>query len=59
MLYLAHWIASSLMYRDPALVWITEWGIWRSSHNWHLYYNCNKATVIFDCSTKLPTIFFW
>lgn len=22
----------------PALLWITEWGIWPSSENWHLYY---------------------
>ena len=22
----------------PTLLWITEWGIWASSENWHLYY---------------------
>jgi len=36
--FLAHWIATSLTYRTPALLWITEWGIWPSSENWHLYY---------------------
>ena len=42
-LYLAHWVAGSLMYRDPALVWITEWGIWGSSENWHLYYKLRHS----------------
>jgi len=42
-LYLAHWIAGSLMYREPALVWITEWGIWGSSENWHLYYKLRQS----------------
>jgi hypothetical protein len=36
--FVAHWIATSLTYRRPALLWITEWGIWPSSENWHLYY---------------------
>ena len=41
--HLAHWIGSSLMYRSPALVWITEWGIWGSSENWHLYYKLRQS----------------
>jgi hypothetical protein len=36
--YFARWIASSLTYRMPTLLWITEWSIWPSSENWHLYY---------------------
>jgi hypothetical protein len=35
--YVARWIADSLTYRQPTLLWITEWGIWGSSENWHLY----------------------
>jgi len=31
------------MYRSPALVWITEWGIWGSSENWHLYYKLRQS----------------
>jgi hypothetical protein len=27
-----------LTYRRPTLLWVTEWGIWPSSENWHLYY---------------------
>lgn len=41
-LYLAHWIGTSLMYRNPALVWITEWGIW-GPENWHLYYKLRQS----------------
>jgi hypothetical protein len=39
----AHWIAISQMYRRPALLWITEWGIWPSSENWHLYYKLRQS----------------
>ena len=35
---LAHWVAATLTYRRSTLLWITEWGIWPSSENWHLYY---------------------
>jgi hypothetical protein len=41
--YLVHWISSNLMYRSPALLWITEWGIWGSSENWHLYYRLRQS----------------
>ena len=41
--YLAYWIGSSLMYRSPALLWITERGIWGSCENWHLYYKLRQS----------------
>jgi hypothetical protein len=41
--YFAHWMATSLTYREPALLWITEWGIWPSSENWHLYYKLRHS----------------
>jgi len=41
--YLAHWLARSLTYRQPTLLWITEWGIWPSSENWHLYYKLRQT----------------
>jgi len=41
--WFAHWIASSLTYRMPTLLWITEWGIWQSSENLHLYYKMRQA----------------
>ena len=39
----AHWIAESLTYRMPTLLWLTEWGIWPSSENWHLYYRLRQT----------------
>ena len=41
--FVAHWVASQLMYRQPALLFITEWGIWPSSENWHLYYKLRQS----------------
>jgi hypothetical protein len=41
--YFAHWIASELTYRRPVLLVITEWGIWGSSENWHLYYKLRQT----------------
>ena len=41
--YFAHWIATSLTYRMPTLLWVTEWGIWPSTENWHLYYKLRNS----------------
>jgi hypothetical protein len=41
--FVAHWIATSLTYRTPTLLWITEWGIWGGSENWHLYYKLRQT----------------
>jgi hypothetical protein len=41
--FIAHWIASELTYRRPTLLFITEWGIWPSSENWHLYYKLRQT----------------
>src|SRR5438067_13540264 len=41
--FVAHWIAASLTYRMPTLLWITEWGIWPTSENWHLYYRLRQT----------------
>lgn len=40
----AHWIATELTYRMPTLLWVTEWGIWPSSENWHLYYRLRQSS---------------
>lgn len=42
-LYYARWIASSLTYRMPVLLWITEWGISPSLENWHMYYKLRQS----------------
>jgi hypothetical protein len=41
--YWAHWIATSLTYQQPCLLWITDWGIFSSSENWHLYYRVRQS----------------
>jgi hypothetical protein len=41
--FVAQWIAQSLTYQEPTLLWITEWGIWPSSENWHLYYKLRQT----------------
>jgi hypothetical protein len=41
--YMAHWIANSLTYRMPTLRWVTEWNIWPSSENWHIYYKLRQG----------------
>lgn len=41
--FFARWIASELTYRRPALLFITEWGIWPSSENWQLYYKLRQT----------------
>lgn len=43
MFYLSHWIATELAFRMPILLWVTEWGIWPSSENWHLYYRIRQS----------------
>jgi hypothetical protein len=39
----AHWVASVLTYRKPALLFVTEWDIGPSSENWHLYYKLRQT----------------
>jgi hypothetical protein len=39
----AHWMATSLTFRMPTLLWITEWSIWPSSENLHLYYRVRQT----------------
>jgi hypothetical protein len=43
LLFFSQWIANSLTYQKPTLLWITEWGIWPSSENWHLYYRLRQS----------------
>jgi hypothetical protein len=50
----AHWFAHSFMYRSPVLLWITEWGIWPPSENWHLYYKLRQAAGDFQLLHEAP-----
>jgi hypothetical protein len=40
--FFAHWIAKSLTFRQPALLWITEWRIWGPGNS-HLYYKLRQS----------------
>jgi hypothetical protein len=40
---IANAIAHSITYRQPTLLWVTEWGIWPSSENWQLYYRLRQT----------------
>jgi len=41
--FVAHWVASVLTYRRPTLLFVTEWGVWPNSENWHLYYKLRQT----------------
>ncbi len=41
--FFSHWIATALTNSRPTLLWITEWGIWPSSENWHLYQRLRES----------------
>lgn len=41
--FIAHWIAASLTHRMPTLLWISDWGVWPGSENWHLYYKLRQS----------------
>jgi hypothetical protein len=41
--FVAHWIATSLTHRRPALLFVTERGVWPSSENWYLYYRLRQT----------------
>ena len=51
---MANWMAKSVTYRQPALLWITEWGIWPSSENWHLYYKLRQTYGDFELLHESP-----
>ena len=36
---IAQWVA----YREPVLLWVTDWSICPSSENWHLYYKLRQS----------------
>ncbi len=40
--HIAQWIALNLTHRMPTLIFLTEWGIWPTTENWHLYYKLRQ-----------------
>jgi hypothetical protein len=47
-------IAHSITYRQPTLLWVTEWGIWPSSENWQLYYKLRQTHGDFQLLPDAP-----
>jgi hypothetical protein len=43
MLVLARYVVSWLEPFDWCLLWATEWGVWGSGENWHLYYRLRQS----------------
>lgn len=41
--FAARWVASALPHDMAVMLWITEWGIWPSSENLHLYYRLRQS----------------
>jgi hypothetical protein len=50
----SQWISHELTFRMPVLMWITEWGIWSSSENWHLYYKLRQGYGDFRLLHEAP-----
>lgn len=42
-LWLCRLVENSLRPWNRCLFWITEWGIWESSENWHLFYRLRQS----------------
>jgi hypothetical protein len=41
--WLSRMVEQSLHPREKCLFWITGWGVWPSSENWHLYYKLRQT----------------
>ena len=52
--FVAHCIASQFTFRKPTLLLITEWGIWPSSENWHLYCKLRQSYGDFRLLHEAP-----
>jgi hypothetical protein len=54
---LARMIASSSC-RDPILLWVSEWGVWPTSENWHVYYKLRHSYADHRLLHEAPGHFF-
>jgi len=41
--WFSRFIERSLQPREHCLLWVTAWGVWPSSENWHLYYRLRQS----------------
>jgi hypothetical protein len=43
LLWLSDVLAAGLVPFDECLLWVTLWGVWSSSENWHLFYRLRET----------------
>lgn len=55
---MARWMGATLPERMPVLLWITEWGIWPSSENLHLYHRLRQSYHDYRFLEEAPGHFF-
>lgn len=41
--WLCRFVSASLAPRAECLLWVTQWGVWPNSENWHLYYKLRQS----------------
>jgi hypothetical protein len=41
--WFCRFIEAKLQPRNQCLLWVTSWGVWESSENWHLYYRLRQS----------------
>jgi len=52
--WLCRFISVSLSPRSECLLWVTEWGVWPTSENWHLYYKLRQSHHDLQLLTESP-----
>lgn len=50
----ANWIANHIVFDEPCLLWINEWGIWPSTENLHLYSTLRHAQYDYRLLHEAP-----
>ena len=43
LIWFCRYVEAKLQPWDRCLLWVTSWGIWESSENWHLYYRLRQS----------------
>jgi hypothetical protein len=57
-LWFCRLVEHSLRPWTRCLFWVTEWGIWESSENWHLYYRLRQSYKNFQLLEDAPAHLF-
>jgi hypothetical protein len=52
--WLCRFISVSLAPRAECLMWVSEWGVWPNSENWHRYYKLRQSHHDFRLIAEAP-----